>query len=65
MYLSNLPDLTRIHGVAIDFVGDITRINGDTKVNLEASKSKYTVVVDACRRHLVFEVSNLVWVVLT
>lgn len=36
-----------------------------TKVNLDASVSKYKATTDAHRRHLVFEVDDLVWVVLT
>lgn len=63
--LSSLPDLTRVHGVAQDFVTDIKRIHEIAHTNLEASADKYKASADSHRRRLMFEVGDLVWAVLT
>lgn len=63
--LSSLPDRTRIHGVASEFVDDLLRVHDLTKTNLEESAAKYKADADLHRRRLVFEVGDLVWVVLT
>lgn len=63
--LSSLPDRIRLHCGAETFVDSILETHEQTKTNLEASVTKYKTAADAHRRHLVFEVGDLVWVVLT
>lgn len=63
--LSPLPDRTRIHRGAADFVEDITRIHAIAKSNLEASAMKYKTAIDSHQHHLFFEIGNLVWAVFT
>lgn len=65
MDLTTLPDHTRIHGKAADFVGDLQRIHKLTYDQLVASTAKYkTAAVRHCR-HVEFNVRDKVWAVLT
>ena len=59
--LSLLPDHTRVHGEASAFVESITDIHDQTLSNLTASTS-HKAAADTHRRHLVFNVGDLVWV---
>lgn len=63
--LTTLPDHTRIHGKAADFVGDLQRIHKITYDHLVASTAKYKTAADRHRRHVKFNVGDKVWAVLT
>lgn len=63
--ISTLPDRTRLHGVAEDFIEEINKVHEQVVTNLESATSKYKATTDSHRRRLVFEVGDLVWAVLT
>lgn len=63
--LAPLPDKTRLHGQAVDFVNDIELVHHHAKTNLELSTAKYKAAADVKRRDMVFEPDDLVWVVIT
>lgn len=65
MDLSTLPDRTRFHGQAVDFVEDQQALHKHAKVNLESAQAKYKEAADVKRREVDFKVGDLVWVVLT
>ncbi|CAA7024228.1 unnamed protein product [Microthlaspi erraticum] len=59
------PDFTRSHGLASDFVVDLTHIHTQVHDNLQLSVSKYKEAADRHRRDVQFQVIDLVWAVLT
>lgn len=63
--LSTLPDKTRCHGQAVDFVEDLQHIHNLAHDNLDSSTPKYKAAADTKRRALEFKPGDLVWVVLT
>ena len=63
--LTTLPDQTRRHGVAEDFIDDIHNIHDQVVTNLEASSASYKAAADSHRRRVVFEVGDQVWEFLT
>lgn len=63
--LATVPDQTRFHGEAIDFVSQIQQVHHLAHDNLDASTSKYKTAADRKRRELIFSPGDLVWVVLT
>lgn len=63
--LTTIPDRTRCHGQAIDFINDLEVVHKQAQANLELSSAKYKKVADVKRRLVVFEPGDLVWVVLT
>ncbi|CAA7058262.1 unnamed protein product [Microthlaspi erraticum] len=63
--LSTLPDKTRFHGQAIDFVEGTQRVHSEAKANLEVSWAKYKTAADLKRRDVVFQPGDLVWVQIT
>ena len=63
--LFHLPDRTRLHGDASAFVESLADTHAKAITNLEASASKYKTAADMHRRHLVFDVEDLVWAYLT
>lgn len=63
--LTVLPDLTRRHGVAADFVEDIHAVHAKVVSNLQASVASYKHAADVHRRRVVFEVGDQVWAFLT
>ncbi|KAG7568203.1 Ribonuclease H-like superfamily [Arabidopsis thaliana x Arabidopsis arenosa] len=63
--LTTIPDKSRFHGGALEFVDDLLQVHSQAKANLEASSVKYKAVADVKRRELLFEPGDLVWVVLT
>ena len=58
---TTLPDRTRLHGVADDFVDNIHNIHVQVVTNLESSSSKYKAASDSRRRRVIFEVGDQVW----
>ena len=59
--LTVLPDLTRRHGVAADFIGDINAVHDQVVSNLQTSAATYKNAADAHRHRVVFEVGDQVW----
>ncbi|PKI41943.1 hypothetical protein CRG98_037693 [Punica granatum] len=60
-----VPDKTKIHGKATNFVHGLQEIHEDVQNNLEKATMRYKTVADQRRRHVEFEVDNFVWMVLT
>ncbi|PKI60289.1 hypothetical protein CRG98_019344 [Punica granatum] len=60
-----VPDKTRVHGKAADFVHGLQEIHETVHNNLKNAAMKYKAVVDRRRRHVEFEVGDFIWVVLT
>ena len=63
--LTTLPDLTRHHGVAADFIDTIHQVHDRVVTNLQSSADRYKNTADLHRRRLVFEVGDLVWAFFT
>ncbi|KAF8100256.1 hypothetical protein N665_0228s0011 [Sinapis alba] len=63
--LATLPDKTRIHGEALDFVTKVQDIHQMASSHLTTSASKFKADADKKQRKLLFEPGDLVWVVLT
>ncbi|KAG2267137.1 hypothetical protein Bca52824_074216 [Brassica carinata] len=63
--LTTLPDHTRLHGVAADFVDNIHQVHVQVITNLQSSSSKYKAASDSHRRRVLFEVGDQVWAFLT
>ncbi|PKI57325.1 hypothetical protein CRG98_022270, partial [Punica granatum] len=55
-----VPDKTRVHGKAIDFIHRLQEIHEAVHNNLEKAARKYKTVADRRRRHLDFEVGDFV-----
>ncbi|KAI9191530.1 hypothetical protein LWI28_009631 [Acer negundo] len=60
-----LPNKTRIHGKAEDFVQGLRGVHQQVQENLSQSSEKYKLAADKKRRHLEFKVVDFVWAVLT
>ncbi|PKI59742.1 hypothetical protein CRG98_019845 [Punica granatum] len=60
-----MPDKTRVHGKAADFVNGLQEIHEAVQNNLKNAAMKYKAVADRRRRHVEFEVGDFVWAVLT
>ena len=60
-----LPNKTRIHGKAEDFVQGLRGVHQQVQENLSQSSEKYKLAADKKRRHLEFEVGDFVWAILT
>ena len=60
--LTVLPDLTRRHCVAADFIGDTNAVHDQVVSNLQTSAATYKNAADAHRRRVVFEVGDQVCV---
>ena len=63
--LSTLPDRTRTHGEATDFVTELHDVHRLALDNLAASTALYKQDADEKLRELIFQPGDLVWVVLT
>lgn len=63
--LTVLPDRSRHHGEAIDFISDIENVHRLARETLERSTAKYKEAADVKRREVIFQVGDLVWVYLT
>ncbi|PKI54075.1 hypothetical protein CRG98_025569 [Punica granatum] len=60
-----VPDKTRVHGKAADFVHGLQEIHEAVQNNLKNAAMKYKTVANRRRRHVEFEVCDFVWTVLT
>ena len=60
-----MPDKTRIHGKAADFVHSLQEVHQTVHANLEKAAEKYKDFADRKRRHVEFDVGDYVWAVLT
>lgn len=63
--LAPLPDKTRVHGKASEFVSSLQETHKLVAKNLESSAQKYKARADLRRCELIFSPGDLVWVVLT
>ena len=63
--LLHVPDRTRIHGKAADFVHSLQEVHQTVHDNLEKAAGKYKEFADRKRRHVEFDVGDYVWAVLT
>ena len=63
--LTTLPNRTRMHGKAIDFIEELQRIHKLTHDHLVASAAKYKLMADRHRRHVEFAIGDKVWADLT
>lgn len=63
--LSVVPDRTRSHGRACDFVETFATVHDQVRSNLEAATAKYKAAADTKRRDVQFNVGDKVWAVLT
>lgn len=63
--LGLVPDVTRDHGEAIDFVADVSHIHQLVHDNLQITSAKYKEAADRHRRDVHFNVGDKVWAVLT
>ena len=63
--LATVPDKTRHHGEAVDFVTDLQKLHRQAQSNLEQSTTKYKAAADVKRRELRFNPGDQVWVYLT
>ncbi|PKI51125.1 hypothetical protein CRG98_028482 [Punica granatum] len=55
-----VPDKTRVHGKAADFVHGLQEIHEAVQNNLKNAAMKYKAVADRRRRHVEFEVGDFV-----
>lgn len=60
-----LPDATRDHGEAVDFVATVSHIHQQVHDNLQVTSAKYKEAADQHRRDIHFSVGDKVWAVLT
>lgn len=63
--LSLLPDKSRLHGTAVDFVAELESVHRSARVQLEKTTAKYKKAADSKRREVLFSPGDLVWVYLT
>lgn len=63
--LAPLPDDIHLHGQAEDFVASLKDVHTQAHHNLVTSVAKYKAAADHKLCEVVFEVGDLVWVVLT
>ncbi|CAA7031690.1 unnamed protein product [Microthlaspi erraticum] len=63
--LGVVPDATRDHGQAVDFVADLSFIHSQVHENLQVASAKYKEAADRHRRDVQFKVGDLVWAILT
>lgn len=65
MALGISPDITRDHGQAVEFVGNLSYVHAQVHENLQAASAKYKEVSDRHRRDVQFPVGEFVWAVRT
>lgn len=60
-----LPHNTQIHGRDEDFVAGLQEIHEAVRDNLSQANAKYKKAADKKRRHVEFDVGDLMWAILT
>ena len=63
--LGVLPDATRDHGEAVEFVANVSHIHQQVHDYLRLASAKYKEMADRHRRDVQFKVGDKVWAVLT
>ncbi|CAA7017007.1 unnamed protein product [Microthlaspi erraticum] len=63
--LTVVPDLTRMHGAAKDFVESLQETHSAARENLQLSAVRYKTAADRHRREVLFAPGDMVWVYLT
>lgn len=63
--LTTMPDKSRLHGQAVDFVDNLQMVHQQAHNHLESSASSYKKAADKHRREVNYQPGDLVWVVLT
>lgn len=63
--MTTVPDPSRLHGQASDFVAALKDTHEQVSTNLSHLAQKYKFSADSRRREVIFEPGDLVWVVLT
>lgn len=57
LYLATLPDKTRCHGEALDFVNDLHMVHEAVCTNIEIVSAKYKATTNLKRRELLLELA--------
>ena len=60
-----LPMPKRVHPKAKDMANVMHQVHQQVKIKLEVTNAKYKAVADLHRKHVVFEVGDLVWVLIS
>ena len=63
--LTTLPDTTRVHGDASDFVTELLDVHRLALEHFQVSTARYKRDADKKRHEVIFQPGDLVWVVLT
>ncbi|CAA7052803.1 unnamed protein product [Microthlaspi erraticum] len=63
--LTVVPDLTKMHGEAKDFVANLQEVHSAAKENLQLFAVRYKTAADKHRREVLFAAGDMVWVYLT
>ena len=63
--LATVPDLTRHHGEAFEFVDNLQELHQTAQQNVTQAASKYKLAADSKRREVLFAPGDQVWVYLT
>ena len=60
-----LPMPKRVHPKAEDMENVMQQVHQQVKIKLEATNAKYKAAADLHRKHVVFEVGDIVWVLIS
>lgn len=60
-----LPMPKRVHPKVEDMANVMQQVHQQVKIKLEATNAKYKVAVDLHSKHVVFEVGDIVWVLIS
>ena len=60
-----LPMLKRVHPKAEDMANAMQQVHQQVKIKLETTNAKYKAAADLHRKHVLFKVGDLVWVLIS